>query len=96
MQGEVGAGLYRDNGLDPHDPSSMLVVDNDKVRQDSDAVLFIYEALGYPWRLAILFRIIPRFIRDPIYRWIARNRYRMFGKRASCWIAPPEFKDRIL
>ena len=48
MQGEVGAGLYRDNGLDPHDPSSMLVVYDDKVRQDSDAVLFIYEALGYP------------------------------------------------
>lgn len=96
MQGEVGTGLYRDNGLNPLDPSSMLVVDDGKVRQDSDAVLFIYEALGYPWRLAILFRIVPRFIRDPIYRWIARNRYRLFGKRASCWIAPPEFKDRIL
>jgi predicted DCC family thiol-disulfide oxidoreductase YuxK len=96
MQGEVGTGLYLDNGLDPRDPSSMLVVDDGKVRQDSDAVLFIYEALGYPWRLAILFRIVPRFIRDPVYRWIARNRYRMFGKRASCWIAPPEFKDRIL
>lgn len=96
MQGEVGAGLYRDNGLDPHDPSSMLVVDDDKVRQDSDAVLFIYEALGYPWRLAILFRVVPRFIRDPIYRWIARNRYRLFGKRTNCWIAPAEFKDRIL
>lgn len=96
MQGAVGAGLYRDNGLDPNDPSSMLVVDGGKVRQDSDAVLFIYEALGYPWRLATFFRIVPRFIRDPVYRWIARNRYRLFGKRTSCWVGPPEYRDRIL
>ena len=96
MQGRVGAELYIDHGMDPHDPISMLVIDGDRVRKDSDAVLSIYEALGFPWRLISLFRVVPHFIRDPVYRWVARNRYRLFGKRTSCWIAPLEFRNRIL
>jgi predicted DCC family thiol-disulfide oxidoreductase YuxK len=96
MQGEVGASLYRAHDLDPTDPTSIIVVEGNRIRQDSDAVLSIYEGLGYPWRLAALFRIIPRCVRDPVYRLIARNRYRLFGKRSVCWIAPPEYRHRIL
>ncbi len=96
MQGEVGAALYRDHGMDPHDPNSMIVVEGSTVRQDSDAVLSIYEALGFPWRLLTVFRLIPTVLRDPVYRWVARNRYRLFGKRSSCWVAPPEYLNRIL
>lgn len=96
MQGEVGARLYLMHGMDPKDPSSLLVVENGQVRQDSDAVLAIYQHLGYPWKLLTLFRVVPAFLRDPAYRWIARNRYRLFGKRAECWVAPPEYRARIL
>jgi predicted DCC family thiol-disulfide oxidoreductase YuxK len=96
MQGDVGSGIYRSLGMDPTDPTSMLVVDGDKVFRDSDAVLSIYEGLGLPWRLLGLFRIVPAFIRDPAYRWVARNRYRLFGKREQCWMAPPEYRHRIL
>jgi predicted DCC family thiol-disulfide oxidoreductase YuxK len=96
MQGEVGSALYRENGIDPLDPSTMIIIDGGRVRQDSDAVLSIYEGLGFPWRLASLFRLVPLFIRDPAYRLVARNRYRLFGKRTSCWIAPAEYRSRIL
>jgi predicted DCC family thiol-disulfide oxidoreductase YuxK len=96
MQGEVGSALYRESGIDPRDPSTMIVIDGGRVRQNSDAVICIYEALGFPWRLAGLFRLVPLFIRDPAYRLVARNRYRLFGKRTSCWIAPVEYKSRIL
>jgi predicted DCC family thiol-disulfide oxidoreductase YuxK len=96
MQSEIGAELYRKNGIDPKDPSTMIVIDGDRVRQNSDAILSIYEALGFPWKLAALFRIIPSFILDPTYRLVARNRYRLFGKRTSCWIAPARYRDRIL
>jgi predicted DCC family thiol-disulfide oxidoreductase YuxK len=82
--------------MDPEKPSTILVVDGESVRQDSDAVLSIYEGLGFPWRLLTVLRIVPAVVRDPIYRWIARNRYRMFGKRMSCWVAPPQYRDRIL
>jgi predicted DCC family thiol-disulfide oxidoreductase YuxK len=96
MQSEVGARLYREHGMDPKDPSSLLVIEGSEARHDSDAVLSIYEALGYPWRLASILRIVPVFLRDPVYRWVARNRYHLFGKRTSCWVAPDTFKDRIL
>lgn len=96
IQGTAGAGICRANGVDPADPTSILVVDGDRVRRDSDAVLAIYEGLGWPWRLLALFRLIPRFLRDPVYRQIARHRYRLFGKRTTCWVAPPEYRGRIL
>ena len=96
MQGDVGAAIYRRHGLDPLNPSSILVVQGGRVRQDSDAVLSIYEGLGFPWRLLGALRIVPAFLRDPVYRWVARNRYRLFGKRETCWVAPPEYRDRLL
>lgn len=96
MQGDVAAAIYRKHGMDPHDPGSMLVVEGDRVRQDTDAVLHIYEKLGLPWRLLGALRVVPTFLRDPVYRWVARNRYRLFGKRETCWVAPPEYRDRML
>jgi predicted DCC family thiol-disulfide oxidoreductase YuxK len=96
MQGAVGSALARQHGLDPADPSSIVVVDGATVRKDSDAVLSIYEGLGYPWRAASVLRIFPAFARDPLYRWIARNRYRLFGKRPACWVAPERYRSRML
>ena len=96
MQGEVGAALCRRHGMNPRNPSSLLVVEADRVRQDSDAVLSIYERLGFPWRVLGVLRIVPGIFRDPLYRWVARNRYRLFGKRETCWVAPPEYRDRLL
>ncbi|NBB50212.1 DUF393 domain-containing protein [Rhizobium sp. CRIBSB] len=96
MQGEVGAALYRRFGIDPTNPDSIIVVDGDDMLRDSDAVLAIYAGLGWPWKALSIFKAVPRFIRDPLYLLIARNRYRLFGKRDSCWLPAPEFRDRIL
>ncbi|MFN7124510.1 MAG: thiol-disulfide oxidoreductase DCC family protein [Allorhizobium sp.] len=96
MQGEVGSALYRRFGIDPKNPDSIIVVDGEHMLRDSDAVLSIYGGLGWPWKALTAFRLIPRAIRDPIYRMIARNRYRIFGKRESCWLPAPEYRDRLL
>ena len=96
MQSAIGQSLYRRHGMDPEDPVSLLVVEGDRIRQDSDAVISIYEMLGYPWRLARIVRIVPAWLRDRVYRFIARNRYRWFGRRDTCWIAPDRYRDRIL
>lgn len=96
IQGEAGADIARRNGLDPQDPTTLLVVEGAAIRRGSDAVLSIYERLGWPWRLVAIARLVPAVLRDPVYRWIARNRYRLFGKRATCWVAPARYRSRIL
>jgi len=97
MQGEVGAALYRRFGIDPADPESLIVVDGERLFRDSDAILAIYAGLGWPWRaLAVAGRVVPRFVRDPVYRWIARHRYRLFGRREVCWVPSAKDAERVL
>jgi predicted DCC family thiol-disulfide oxidoreductase YuxK len=96
MQGEAGSALYRRFGIDPADPDTLIVVEGDRVRRDSDAILAIWAGLGWPWRAGAMFRLVPRLLRDPVYRWVARNRYRLFGRRDTCWLPHPAFRDRML
>ena len=96
MQSEAGAALYRRFGIDPADPETMILVEGGRARRDSDAVLAIWSGLGWPWRAAAVARIVPAALRDPVYRWVARNRYRWFGRLESCWLPGPERADRFL
>lgn len=96
MQGQVGSALYRQFGIDPTNPDSIIIVDGERMLRDSDAVLAIYGWLGWPWKAFSVFKLVPRFIRDPLYLLIARNRYRLFGKRESCWVPSPDYRDRAL
>ncbi|MGE7368017.1 thiol-disulfide oxidoreductase DCC family protein [Neorhizobium sp. NPDC001467] len=96
MQGEVGAALYRHFGIDPADPETMIVVEGGRALRDSEAVLAIYDGLGWPWKALTGLRLVPRGLRDPLYRLIARNRYRIFGKRQTCWVPSREHADRML
>lgn len=96
MQTSAGAALYRRFGIDPADPDTLIVVEGERVLRDSDAVLHIYEGLGWPWRAAALARLVPRSLRDPVYRLVARNRYRIFGRRETCWLPSADEADRIL
>lgn len=96
MQGSAGIALFRAHGIDPADPDTIIVVDCEQVLRNSDAVLAIYAGLGWPWRAAAGLRIIPRAIRDRVYRWVAHHRYRIFGRREACWIPSSQDRDRIL
>ncbi|MBV8685426.1 MAG: DUF393 domain-containing protein [Alphaproteobacteria bacterium] len=96
MQSEAGAALYRRFGIDPADPDTLILVEDGRARRDSDAVLAIWSGLGWPWRAAAAARVVPRFLRDPVYRWVARRRYRLFGRRETCWLPTPELRDRLL
>jgi predicted DCC family thiol-disulfide oxidoreductase YuxK len=62
----------------------------------SDAILQVMKNLGGIWKLTYIFKIVPRFIRDAVYNFIARNRYRFFGKRESCMLPTPEQRARFL
>jgi predicted DCC family thiol-disulfide oxidoreductase YuxK len=96
VQSEAGRALYRRFGLDADDPDTMLVVDGERLLRDSGAVLAIARGLGAPWSAAAALRFVPRRLRDSAYRCVARNRYRLFGRRDACWLPAPDYRDRLL
>lgn len=95
-QGPLGQELYRRLGLPTEDFETMLLVENGRVLSHSDAAVGIAAGLGWPWRAALIARLVPRALRDRLYRVVARNRYRWFGRRETCWRPTPDIADRIL
>ena len=83
-------------GLDPTQKESLVVWHKDRVYQQSDAALFIARNLRFPYRVPAYFGWIPKSIRDAIYHWIARNRYRWFGKKQECWLPDKSLENRFI
>lgn len=77
-------------------PESIVLIENGKVYQHSSAALRIAKRLSGRYRLLYFFIIVPPFIRDWVYRLIARNRYRWWGKQNSCWVPTPALKAKFL
>lgn len=95
-QGPLGEALYRHYGLADGDYETMLVIDRGRLLTESDAAIAIARGLGWPWRAAAVARIVPKPLRNALYRLVARNRYRWFGRRDTCWVPRPGEADRIL
>lgn len=89
MQSDQGHTLLSQQGYDPDDPLTFLVQDGERYFAQSDAWIHLVAAAGGWWRLIQIARVIPQVLRDSIYRLIARNRYRWFGRRETCYLAPP-------
>jgi predicted DCC family thiol-disulfide oxidoreductase YuxK len=97
MQTASGRALLIEHGIDPDDPLSFLLLEDRKGYTDTDAIVRILRSFGPGWKfIALLVSIVPRFVRDPLYRWIARNRYRTFGRRAACRVPTADIADRFL
>lgn len=77
-------------------PDSLVLVDRDGVHVRSDAALRIARDLRFPWNLLGAAAILPRRWRDLAYDWVARKRYRWFGRRDACMIPSPELGGRFL
>ncbi|WP_447782386.1 thiol-disulfide oxidoreductase DCC family protein [Stenotrophomonas riyadhensis] len=96
MQGAQGSVLLRAHGLDPQDPMSFLLLDEQGAWTDTDAILRVLAGLGGGWRLTGALRVLPRSWRDGAYRVLARNRYRWFGRHDGCYLPAPEQAARFL
>lgn len=92
LQSQYGQQLLQQQGLPATEFSSFILYQDGKVYTKSTAALRVARQLNGLWPLLYGFIIIPAFIRNAVYNFIARNRYRWFGKRDSCWLPTPELK----
>ncbi len=76
--------------------ASVVLIEDNKIYTQSTAALKILKRMKGLYPLLYAFIIIPPFIRDAVYKWIAKNRYKWFGKTDSCMIPTPELKSRFL
>ena len=96
LQSEVGQRYLEELQVDRDAVDSVILVEGGRWYKESDAALRIARLLGGPWKAMGILRLLPRPLRDRLYRFIARHRYRWFGKRESCWLPTPELRERFL
>lgn len=98
LQSAAGQALLRAHGVPlASEPDSVVLVENGRAYTHSAAALGILRGLGSPLSgLAIVLLAFPRFLRDAVYRLVARYRYRWFGRQDACWLPTPELAARFL
>ena len=96
LQSEVGQHFIKKYHLQSDELKTIILIENDNFYRRSTAVLRVSRYMSGLWPMASVFLIIPPFIRNGVYNWIANNRYQWFGKQDSCWLPTPELKMRFL
>jgi predicted DCC family thiol-disulfide oxidoreductase YuxK len=95
-QSPAGQRFLAEHGLPPEGVESLILIEGSKVSTHSTGTLRIAGKLPFPWKIAGLFLLVPRPIRDFFYRAVARRRYRIAGKMEACAVPTPEQRGRIL
>ncbi|MEO9143998.1 MAG: DCC1-like thiol-disulfide oxidoreductase family protein [Ginsengibacter sp.] len=96
LQSDIADKLLAGNHTEKMDLSSFVFIEKDKIYTRSKAALRVCRYMKGLWPLMYGFIIVPPFIRDGIYNWVARNRYQWFGKKEVCMVPAPEIRSRFL
>lgn len=96
LQSETARELLRHLPPSGQGIESVVLIEDGCYYQQSTAALRILRQLRGPWPLLYGFMVLPAFLRDWIYAWIAKNRYRWFGQRQACMLPTPELQARFL
>jgi predicted DCC family thiol-disulfide oxidoreductase YuxK len=96
LQSEAGQELLKQYNLSTRDFDSFVLIDEGKVYKKSTASLRVMNKLPWYWKEAQILRIVPAFLRDAIYDFIAKNRYKWFGRKEQCMVPTPEMRSRFL
>jgi len=96
LQEPAGLELIEKYGIDTSKTDSIILIEDGKVYYKSTAALRITKHLGKAYPLLYGFMIIPNFIRNWVYDYVARNRYKWYGKKESCMIPTPELRSKFL
>lgn len=96
LQGKFGQEILSTYKLPKDAFNSFILIEDDKLFTKSTGALRMLKHLGAPWSLLYAFIAVPAMIRDGVYNWISRNRYKWFGKKESCWLPKAEWKDLFI
>lgn len=97
LQSNIAQEIIKSFNINTAEIDSVLLYSKkDGLSQKSTAALKIAHQLGFPQNLLSVFFIVPRFIRDWIYEYIAKNRYKWFGKRDSCMVPTPDLQSKFI
>ncbi len=97
LQSKIGEQLIAERGIDTSKVDSIILIEPGVAYfTKSDAALRIGQNFGGLWKALVIFTWIPRPIRDGIYDFIAKNRYRWFGRKDHCMIPTPELQAKFL
>ncbi|MCI1774773.1 MAG: thiol-disulfide oxidoreductase DCC family protein [Paenibacillus lautus] len=96
LQSEIGQELLRQGGLDGDSPETMVLIEQGRYYTRSTGALRIARRLRFPWPLSYVLILIPPFLRNLVYRWVAKNRYRWFGQSSECMVPTPDIRRRFL
>ncbi len=96
LQSEIGQQLISKFNIDTSKIDSIILIDGEKHYTKSSAALHIAKQLSGAYPLLFGFMVVPKFIRNSVYDYIAKNRYKWFGKKESCMIPTVELKSKFL
>ena len=96
LQSKIGQNLLTAKNFQDPDLRSFVFIEKGELYTRSTAALKVCRYMNGLWPLMYGFIIVPKFIRDGIYNWIAKNRYRWFGKKEVCMVPTPELQSRFL
>jgi predicted DCC family thiol-disulfide oxidoreductase YuxK len=96
LQSEAGQALLKHFGLPTENFNTFVVIENGIIYTKSTGVLKEASILGGWFKIFTIFYLVPAFIRDIFYNFVAKNRFVLFGKKESCMIPTPELKARFL
>ena len=101
LQSDFAAKILTRHGVDPHDLDTVYVVKNynqpgEALLARSDAIIYMVSQLGGIWSLGRIGRVLPRAFRDAVYKFVAHNRYRVFGKHESCMLPEPKHRAKFM
>lgn len=96
LQSPTGSALLEKFGLSTTNFDTFVLIENDSIFTKSTAALKVARQLDGLWKLTYILIVVPAFLRDAVYGFIAKNRYRWFGKEENCRIPTPELKQRFL
>ena len=96
LQSPAGRGAAQALGLPEDPPQSVILKEDGRYFTQSTASLTIMKELTGLWPLLYAFIVVPAPLRNLVYKVIAANRYRWFGKNDSCFVPTPELRSRFL